>query len=58
MNITRNFLLEKIRSYQLGNFITLTGIKDQKNQKVFTRISNNVFLTGITNTALRNIFSV
>ena len=40
MNAMRNFLLEKLRWYQLENFITLTGIKDQNNRKVFTRISN------------------
>ena len=40
MNVTRNFLLEKLQRYQLENFITLTGIKDQKNRKVFNRISN------------------
>ena len=40
MNVTRNVLLKKIRWYQLENFITLTEIKDQKNRKVFTRISN------------------
>ena len=40
MNLTRNFLLEKLRWYQLENFITLTGIKDQNNRKVFARISN------------------
>ena len=55
MNVTRNFLLEKLRRYQLENFIKLTGIKDQNNRKVFTTISN--ILTGITSTALRNIFS-
>ena len=31
MNVTRNFLLEKLRLYQLENFIELTGIKDQNN---------------------------
>ena len=43
MNVTKKLLLEK-----------LTGIKDQNNRKVFTRISK--ILTGITRTALRNIF--
>ena len=38
MNVTRNFLLEKLRRYQLEHFITLTGIKDQNIRKVFTRI--------------------
>ena len=33
-------LLKKLRWYQLENFIILTGIKEQNNRKVFTRISN------------------
>ena len=48
MNVTRNLLLKKLRWYQLENFTTLAGIKDQNNRKVFTRISS---------TALRYIFS-
>ena len=40
MNVTRDFLLEKLRWYQLENFITLIGIKNQNNQKMFTGISN------------------
>ena len=32
MNATRDFLLEKLRRYQLENFITLTRIKDQNNR--------------------------
>ena len=32
MNVTKKFLLE--------NFITLTGIKDQNNRKLSTRISS------------------
>ena len=36
MNVTRNFLLVKLRRYELENLITLTGIKDPNNRKVFT----------------------
>ena len=35
MNVTRNFLLDRLRRYQLENFITLTGIKDQNKSTFF-----------------------
>ena len=40
MNVMRNFLLGKLRCYQLESVITLTRIKDENSRKVFTNISN------------------
>ena len=39
MNETRNFLLEKLQWYQIENCNALAGLKDQNNQKVFTKMS-------------------
>ena len=54
MNVRRNYLLEKLRWYQLENFTTSTVIKDRNSE--MSLLEFLTFLIGITSTSLRNIF--